>query len=180
MFAPKRIRGCILIGPPGAGKSTVGGLLARDLGLPFLDTDIIIEESTGKKVSQIFIEDGEAKFREIEESVVLKSIEVDASDVNRPIVLALGGGSILSERVQKLLKERDDIVYLDVSLSSAAPRVGFNRERPLLMVNPRQQWQELMNRRRPIYISLASVTVDTNEKSPKDVALEIEKFLEAA
>ncbi|MFZ9910422.1 MAG: shikimate kinase, partial [Candidatus Nanopelagicaceae bacterium] len=74
MFAPKRIRGCILIGPPGAGKSTVGGQIARDLGLPFLDTDIIIEESTGKKVSQIFIEDGEAKFREIEESVVLKSI----------------------------------------------------------------------------------------------------------
>lgn len=180
MEVSKRVRGCILIGPPGAGKSTVGGLLAREMGLPFLDTDIMIEESTGKKVSQIFIEDGEAKFREIEEAIVLKSIEEDASKSNQPVILALGGGSILSERVQRALNNRDDVIYLDVSLSSAAPRVGFNRERPLLMINPRQQWQELMNHRRPIYHSLASVTIDTNEKSPEDVAIEIEKFLEAA
>lgn len=180
MVEMKVVRGCILIGPPGAGKSTVGGLLARKIGIPFLDTDIVIEESTGKKVSQIFIDDGEAKFRAIEEAIVLKCIEVDASNRKAPIVLALGGGSILSERVQQALSDRNDIFYLDVSLSSAAPRVGFNRERPLLMINPRQQWQELMNHRRPIYCALASVTIDTNEKSPEDVAIEIEKILEAA
>ena len=180
MSATKRLRGCILIGPPGAGKSTVGGLLARELGVPFFDTDFIIEESTGKKVSQIFIEDGEAKFREIEESIVLQSIKEQASNQSQPVVLALGGGSILSERVQEVLRDRDDVIFLDVSLASAAPRVGFNRERPLLMINPRQQWQELMNHRRPIYQSLASATVDTNDKNPEIVVIEIEKILEAA
>ena len=175
-----KLRGCILIGPPGAGKSTVGGLLAREWGVRFLDTDSLVEESAGKKVSQIFIEDGERKFRELEEEIVLRSIEEEASDVSRPVVLALGGGSVLSERVQKSLTGRRDVLFLDVSLSNAAPRVGFNRERPLLLINPRQQWQELMNQRRPIYQALAAQRIDTNEKSPQEIVQEIRKFLEAA
>ena len=156
----------ILIGPPGAGKSTVGGLLAREIGCDFLDTDRVIEERLGKKISEIFVEDGESFFREVEEQVVLESLESFHG------VIALGGGSILSERVRSRLEEAGsemEVLFLDVSIAYAAPRVGFNRERPLLMVNPRAQWQELMNHRRPIYISLADRTIDTNERTPDQV-----------
>lgn len=160
----------IMIGPPGAGKSTVGGLLAREIGCEFLDTDRVIEERLGKKISEIFVEDGEAFFREVEEEVVLESLESFHG------VIALGGGSILSERVRSRIQAGDpkvEVLFLDVSIAYAAPRVGFNRERPLLMVNPRAQWQELMNRRRPIYISLANRTIDTNERTPDQVTDEI-------
>lgn len=178
---PEKRVGCILIGPPGAGKTTVGGLLARRLDGKFLDSDHLIEAKSGKTIAQIFVDDGEAKFREIEEAVVLNLLKAygETDDADR-FVIALGGGSILSSAVSQALAKRNDVVYLDVSLSSAAPRVGFNRERPLLLINPRQQWQELMNRRRPIYQSLATLTVDTNEKSPEEVVEEIERWVDAA
>lgn len=168
----------VLIGPPGAGKSTVGGLLARQLGLDFVDTDHLIEEKLGKKISEIFVEDGEAYFREIEEGIVLEALE------NREGVIALGGGSVLSEPVQQRLislartqEERStksvEVIFLDVSIAFAAPRVGFNRERPLLLINPRASWQELMNRRRPIYQRLATRVIDTNDCSPEMVVAHI-------
>lgn len=160
----------LMIGPPGAGKSTVGGLIAREIGYEFRDTDRIVEERLGKTISEIFVEDGESYFREVEEEVVLDSLDSFRG------VIALGGGSILSERVCTeiaAMSEDVEVLFLDVSIAYAAPRVGFNRERPLLMVNPRAQWQELMNQRRPIYLSLATRVIDTNERTPDQVADEI-------
>lgn len=166
----------VLIGPPGAGKSTVGGLLARQLEVDFTDTDLVIEDELGKKIAEVFVEDGEAFFREIEERIVLESLQ------NQHGVIALGGGSILSEPVQQrlisLTKGKStagsvEVIFLDVSIAFAAPRVGFNRERPLLMINPRASWQELMNKRRPIYQRLATRVIDTNDSTPEMVVAQI-------
>ena len=157
----------ILIGPPGAGKSSVGKLLAVELGRDFVDTDHLIETKSGKKISDIFLEDGEASFREFERDVVLSSLrEVDG-------VIALGGGSVLDPRVADELSKKSSVVYLEVSISNAAPRVGFNKERPLLLGNPRQQWLALMESRRAIYESLAKLRVSTDNKKPKEVVAEI-------
>ena len=161
----------ILIGPPGAGKSSVGKLLAVELGRDFVDTDHLIETKSGKKISDIFLEDGETSFREFERDVVLSSL----SDVDG--VIALGGGSVLDPGVADELSKKSSVVYLEVSISNAAPRVGFNKERPLLLGNPRQQWLALMESRRAIYESLAKIRVSTDNKKPKDVVAEIMELL---
>ena len=122
----------ILLGAPGAGKSTVGALLARELKLAFVDTDKVIENITGKTVSQIFVDDGEEIFRAHELEVL--ETQLRATDT----VLSLGGGAPISLAAQSLLKNSKSVkFFLDVSLSVAAPRVGFNRDRPLLLGNPR-------------------------------------------
>lgn len=140
----------ILLGAPGAGKSTVGALLAKNLKLAFVDTDRVIEEISGKSVSQIFVDDGEDRFRALELEVLENQISA------RDTVLALGGGAPISPSAQALLKNSKSIkIFLDVSLSVAAPRVGFNRDRPLLLGNPRAQWQSLLDKRRPIYENVA-------------------------
>lgn len=162
----------VLIGPPGAGKSTIGKALARNRNLSFADTDQIIEDQTGSTISQIFIDQGEPWFRKVEEEVVLKSL----SDLSG--VLSLGGGAPLSDSAQAALKKiSSPIVFLDVSLSTAAPRVGFNRDRPLLLNNPRAAWQELMDKRRPIYESLATHIVCVDALSPKEVVAKISEAI---
>jgi shikimate kinase len=170
MTSNKAPEASILIGPPGAGKSTVGGLLAREVEIPFVDSDALIEKEQSKTISEIFVEEGESFFRELEERAVLGLLEKPQG------VIALGGGAILSEKVAARLRTLTDmsagkveVLFLDVSIAHAAPRVGFNRERPLLMVNPRGSWQELMNKRRPIYESLATRIIDTNSCTPEDV-----------
>lgn len=157
----------ILIGPPGAGKSSIGKNLARKLEQPFCDTDQLIEEQTGKSIAEIFIDSGEAQFREIEKAVVLQVLQ------DRTGVIALGGGSVLDDDVQAKLQRMSDVVFLDVSISNAAPRVGFNRDRPLLVGNPRQQWIALMEKRRPIYEKLAKITVSTDNKKVNEVVSEL-------
>ena len=162
----------ILIGPPGAGKSTIGGSLASSLGCAFHDTDSIIEAQTHEKISQIFVDKGEPWFREVEQNVVEQALKVEGS------VLSLGGGAPLSESAQLLLKSQSaPIFFLDVSLSTAAPRVGFNRDRPLLLSNPRAAWQELMDKRRPIYESLATATITVDGKTPAQIVDEIVRLL---
>lgn len=161
----------ILIGPPGSGKSTVGKILADELKLPCLDTDQLIEQTTGKRISEIFLESGESEFRLIEREVVLKTLEVDEA------VIALGGGSILDSEVFEKLKRESLVVYLEVSISNAAPRVGFNAERPLLLMNPRQQWLKLFEERKDLYSSLARLRINTDNKKAKDSALEILEIL---
>lgn len=157
----------ILIGPPGAGKSSIGKNLARKLEQPFCDTDQLIEEQTGKSIAEIFIDSGEAQFREIERAVVLQVLQ------DRTGVIALGGGSVLDEDVQAKLQRMSGVVFLDVSISNAAPRVGFNRDRPLLVGNPRQQWIALMEKRRPIYEKLAKITISTDNKKVNEVVSEL-------
>jgi len=158
----------ILIGPPGSGKSTLGKALSRKLNLPFTDTDDLIELRTGTSISQIFIDKGESWFRDLEKEILKEELaKLDG-------VLSLGGGAPLSDSAQEMLREIDGaIIYLDVSLATAAPRVGFNRDRPLLLNNPRGAWQELMDKRRPIYEALATHIVKVDERAPKDIVDEI-------
>lgn len=162
------MRSIVLIGPPGAGKTTIGKALAKKMALEFIDTDQEIEKVSGKKIAEIFLEEGEQHFRAIEKREVLKALESENS------VISLGGGAVLDGDVQERLREQDDVVFLDVSISNAAPRVGFNRERPLLLSNPRQQWILLMEKRRPIYENLAKITVNTDNRKANEVLAELE------
>ena len=154
----------IFIGPMGSGKSTIGKAVASALGLPFRDTDSIIEEREDMPVSQIFIDKGEDYFRTVEKKVLRDELLNDGS------ILALGGGAPISVDAQSALKVSSaPVIYLDISLSSVAPRIGFNRDRPLLLHNPRGQWQTLMEVRRPIYESIANVVIDVNGKSQRQI-----------
>jgi len=157
----------ILMGPPGAGKTTVGKHLAKLSKRDFIDTDRLIEEREGRSIGEIFVEGGESTFRAIERKVVLEVLEKENS------IIALGGGSVLDPEVQAKLSQRQSVVFLDVSISNAAPRVGFNKERPLLMGNPRQQWLTLMEKRRGTYEELADFTVSTDNRKAHEVAEEI-------
>jgi shikimate kinase len=157
----------IFIGPMGSGKSTIGKAVASALGLPFRDTDSIIEEREEMPVSQIFIDKGEDYFRTVEKKVLRDELLNDGS------ILALGGGAPISVDAQSALKVSSaPVIYLDISLASVAPRIGFNRDRPLLLHNPRGQWQTLMEVRRPIYESIANVVIDVNGKSQKQIVEE--------
>ncbi|MGI9199396.1 MAG: shikimate kinase [Candidatus Nanopelagicaceae bacterium] len=163
-MAPK----VVLIGPMGAGKTSVGKNLAEKLGIDFADTDRLIEIDQGKSVSEIFIEDGEAHFRLVEESIVIDALNEQDG------VLSLGGGAITSIPVQEKLGTSGAIkAFLDISLTAVAPRVGFDSARPLLMVNPRQKWLELMNARRESYEKLADIQIDVSDLSVEDVASRI-------
>lgn len=157
----------IFIGPMGSGKSTIGKAVAGALGLPFRDTDSIIEEREEMPVSQIFIDKGEEYFRAVEKKVLRDELLNDGS------ILALGGGAPISIDAQSALKVSSaPVIYLDISLANVAPRIGFNRDRPLLLHNPRGQWQTLMEVRRPIYESIANVVIDVNGKSQKQIVEE--------
>jgi shikimate kinase len=139
-----------------------------------IDTDLVIEKKSGKSISEIFVEDGEARFRELEREVVLEELRSIDN------VLALGGGSVLNAEVAESLREKSvPVIYLEVSISQAAPRVGFNKDRPLLTMNPRQQWLALMEVRRPIYEGLAQYTVNTDNRKPAEVAAQIAEYLGA-
>lgn len=168
----------ILIGPPGSGKSTIGRALSKALNCKLTDTDALIEVEVGTSISQIFIDKGEPWFREVEARIVAQEIKKISG------VLSLGGGAPLSDIAQQAIKESGaNIVYLDISLSAAAPRVGFNRDRPLLLSNPRAAWQGLMEKRRPIYLALATRVVLVDNLTPREIVDEIisgEKSAKAA
>jgi len=162
----------VLIGPPGAGKSSVGKSLARLLEEEFVDTDVVIATRENKSISEIFVDQGEPYFRKVEEEVLLDQLQ------NHSGILSLGGGAPLSTTAQSAIRQSGStVVFLDVSLSAAAPRVGFNRDRPLLLGNPRAQWQELMNVRRPVYESLAQHQVVTDKLTPTQAATAIVTLL---
>jgi shikimate kinase len=158
----------VLIGPPGAGKSSVGRALAKAMKIDFADTDSLIEADQKRSVSQIFVDDGEPKFREMEERICLSALEkLDG-------ILALGGGApLLPVVAEKLRRLNGEVVFLDVSLAVAAPRVGFNRDRPLLLNNPRQQWQQMMEIRRPTYQELATIAIEVSHLSISKIVNEL-------
>nr|WP_061966204.1 shikimate kinase [Demequina aurantiaca] len=161
----------VLIGPPGSGKSTVAKGLAREWDVQRRDTDDDIVRTSGKSISDIFLDDGEEAFRALEVAAVATALAEHRG------VLSLGGGAILDESTQELLTQYaeagGDVIFLDVSLSAAAPRVGLNNARPLLVGNPRRQWSTLMAERRPIYERLATRTVSTDHLNAKRIAHEI-------
>jgi len=153
----------VLIGPPGAGKSTVAAVLAERLGVPVRDTDADVEATAGKPIGDIFVDDGEPAFRELERAAVLVALAEHAG------VLALGGGAVLNPLTEQALAGVP-VVFLDVQITDAARRVGLNRDRPLLVGNPRAQWIKLMESRRPVYERAATVTVATDGITPEEVA----------
>jgi shikimate kinase len=157
----------ILIGPPGAGKTTVGAELAGRLGVSFLDTDATIESVAGKPVSDIFIDDGEAAFRALERDAVAAAI------TGQDGVVGLGGGAVLDPGTRERLAGRP-VVYLSASFPELAKRVGMDRARPLLIgTNPRAQLKALLDQRLPIYEGLAWMTVDTDGREPAQIAEQI-------
>jgi shikimate kinase len=153
----------VVVGPPGSGKTTVGRLVAQQLGEPFVDVVEVVVERTGKPISDIFFDDGEAAFRELERAVCAELLAGQGG------VVSLGGGSVLDPRTEEDLAGLT-VAFLDVSISDAAKRIGFGQSRPLLSVNPRAAWTQLMNARRPVYERVATFTVDTAGRSAEQVA----------
>jgi shikimate kinase len=152
----------------GSGKTTIGKLMANKLNVPFRDTDEVIVAQTGKSISEIFLEEGEDAFRLLEKAVLRQELLSDDT------VLALGGGAPISIDAQSALRAiASPVIYFDISLASVAPRIGFNRDRPLLLSNPRGQWETLMQERRPIYEAIADKVIDVNGKSEDDIVKEI-------
>ncbi len=158
----------VLVGPPGAGKSTVGRALAAHLGVRLRDTDADVETAAGKPIREIFVDDGEPHFRTLERDAVARAL------ADHDGVLALGGGAVMDPLTEADLAEYAArggvVVFLDVSLAHAAPRVGFNQARPLLVGNPRAQWQALMEGRRPVYERVSTLAVSTDGRTAGQVA----------
>ena len=163
----------ILIGPPGAGKTTVGTEIAGRLGGTFLDTDAAIEQAAGKPVGDIFIDDGEPAFRALERAAVAAAI------AGPDAVIGLGGGAVLDPGTRERLAGLP-VVYLTASFSELAKRVGMDRPRPLLIGNPRAQLKTLLDQRLPIYAGLAWLTVSTDGRAPDEIAAEIAGAIESA
>jgi shikimate kinase len=156
----------ILIGPPGSGKSTVGPLLAARLGVAFADTDGLVADWAGKPVADIFIEDGEDAFRELERGAVAEAI------AQHPGVLALGSGSVLSPAAQQLLAGQR-VVYLETGFAAVARRTGLDGPHPPIPGNPRGRLRQLLEQRRGLYQELAWLTVPTDDREPEQVAEDI-------
>lgn len=153
----------VLVGPMGSGKSTVGALLAGRLGAAYRDTDADIVAAEGRDISDIFVEDGEDRFRALEREAVRTAVaEHDG-------VLALGGGAVLDAGTRALLAGLP-VAYLSMDVEEAVRRVGLGAARPLLAVNPRRQWRELMEARRHLYTEVARVVVATDDRTPEEVA----------
>jgi shikimate kinase len=154
----------VVVGPPGAGKTTVGRILARRLGVAFADVDAMIEEQTGRSIADLFVEDGEDGFRTLERKVVAEAL------ASHDGVLALGGGAVLAAETRALLRTRR-VVHLSVGLADGLRRTGMSTARPLLAgVNPRATFKALLDARAPLYREVATVQVATDRRSANQVA----------
>jgi shikimate kinase len=162
----------VIIGPPGAGKSTVGRLVAERLDVPFVDTDDLVEARAGRTIPEIFVEDGEPTFRDLERAAV---VDVLASADG---VVSLGGGAVMDPRTEADLSGQA-VAFLDVGIADAARRVGFGQGRPLLGINPRAQWTRLMQDRRAVYERIADFVVDTAGRGAHEIAEDVVARLRA-
>jgi shikimate kinase len=160
----------VLVGPPGAGKTVVGEILAARWNAGFCDTDASVEQRAGKPVADIFVDDGEATFRELERAAVAEALAAAAG------VVSLGGGAVLDPSTRDLLRGHP-VAFLDVGLSAAAGRVGLAASRPLLLGNVRGQLKALLDARRPLYLEVATVRVATDDLAVEAVADEVERLL---
>ena len=159
----------VLIGPPGAGKSAVGPLLADRLGVEFRDTDAEVGAAAGKPVGDIFIENGEEAFRELERSAATSALGALRT---RGGVLALGSGAVLDAGIQSLLGGLP-VVYLSADFGTVARRIGLDRPRIVVPGNPRGRLRAMLNERDTIYQRLAGITVPTDDLDPAELADQI-------
>lgn len=157
----------VVVGPPGAGKTTVGELLAVKLGVPFRDVDDDIVALAGKPITDIFTSDGEPAFRALEEKAVATALAEHSG------VLALGGGAVLSERTRAALVGHT-VVFLNVGMAEGIRRTGLSSARPLLAgVNPRATFKSLLDARMPLYREVAAVEVGTDRLTPDEIVAEV-------
>ena len=160
----------VLIGPPGAGKSSAGALLARRRGVSFADTDAMVEQLAGKPVSDVFVEDGEQTFREFERAAVARALE-DGSGV-----VALGSGAVLDADVRRQISGCT-VIYLEAGFAAVAKRTGMDRPRVVVPGNPRGMLRSMLAQRQPVYSELATFTIDSGELSPEEIVEQIEERL---
>lgn len=161
----------VLVGPMGAGKSTVGALVAERLGVVARDTDTDVEAAEGRPIAEIFVDSGEEHFRSLERGAVAEALAEHHG------VLSLGGGAVLDPATRELLSEHT-VVFLRVGLSDAVKRVGLGTARPLLLGNVRGRIKALLDERTPIYESVATHTVDTDGRTADEVAAAVLALLE--
>ena len=163
----------VVVGPPGAGKTTVGQAVAELLGVSFADTDALIEATAGKPIPEIFFDDGEAAFRKLEVAAIGSALESFDG------VLAVGGGAILNDGTRAALAAHT-VVFLSVGLADAVKRVGLGVGRPLLSINPRATLKFLLEQRRPLYAEVATHTIATDARTPDEIAAEVAALLKTA
>ncbi len=156
----------VLVGAPGAGKSTVGAALAKALHVPFFDSDVEIERILGRSVQQVFIDDGETFFRDLEQQVIGEALESQKG------VISLGGGAVLDETTRFKLADRF-VCWLQVSPGTAASRIGLDKPRPVLLGNVRSSLVKLLSDRTPLYEEVATFSINTDDKDPKMLVTEI-------
>lgn len=160
----------VLVGPPGAGKTTVGRALASRWGMSFDDSDAEVERAAGKSVPEIFVDDGEAAFRALEEAAVADLLSSATG------VLALGGGAVVSAATRERLRGHR-VVFLDVGLSAAVSRVGLGAARPLVFGNVRAQLKSLLDARREWYLAVATFVVSTDGQTVAEVVDAVDRVL---
>lgn len=165
----------VLIGPPTAGKSSVGALLAAELGVAFADTDTLVARAARKPVGDIFVDDGELVFRELERGAVASGLDAVKAEGG---VLALGSGAVLDPDVRRMLAGQV-IVYLETEFATVAKRTGMDRPRVVIPGNPRGQLRAMLEERRPVYAELATLTVSTDDLAAEEVAADLAKRLRA-
>lgn len=164
----------VLVGPMGAGKTTIATLLGKAWGLPVRDTDADVEAATGTTVQEVFVVEGEARFRELERAAVAAAL------ADHTGILALGGGAVLDPTTRERLAGHP-VVYLRVGLADAARRVGLGETRPLLnqaVGGIRSRIKQLLEERAPVYESVATHVVDTDGRTPEDIAAEIQELID--
>jgi len=161
----------VIIGAPGAGKSSIGRRVAQRLGLSFVDSDALVEARAGKPVADIFVSDGEEAFRALEREEIAHTLETFDG------VVSLGGGAIMDEQTRKALHDHR-VIWLQVELSDATQRVGLNSARPLLLGNVRGTMLAMLQERTPLYDEVADYRVETSGRGLKEVAAEVSGIIE--
>lgn len=159
----------VLVGPPGSGKTAVGHQVAEILGVGCVETDREVERLSGRPVSEVFVEQGEQAFRELERQATLVALGTDG-------VVTVGGGAILDGGVREVLREHQ-VVFLDVGIADAAKRIGFDQAGAVALL-PRRTWISHMEARRPLYAEVATWTIDTAGRSAQDVADQVVELLQ--